>query len=149
MNGANGHHGQAAPGALPVGAGPGGATAPAAGGWNEYRSADGRVYYHNAATNVTQWTKPEDMMTPVEVCFVLVSSAVDDIPCLDTLCCIRVLTEQRALLKQPWKEYTAEGGRKYWYNTETQKSSWEMPDAYKKALGIDSGPSTPAYVPLF
>lgn len=41
---------------------------------------------------------------------------------------------QRALANQPWKEYTAEGGRKYWYNTETKQSTWEMPDVYKNAL---------------
>lgn len=50
---------------------------------------------------------------------------------------------QRALQSQPWKEYTAEGGRKYWYNTETQQSSWEMPEAFKKALGSTGGPSNP------
>lgn len=53
---------------------------------------------------------------------------------------------QRALANQPWKEYTAEGGRKYWYNTETKQSSWEMPDVYKRALGGDeASPVTPAY----
>lgn len=51
---------------------------------------------------------------------------------------------QRALANQPWKEYTAEGGRKYWYNTETKQSSWEMPDVYKTALGTTSKPATPA-----
>src|SRR4051812_49228295 len=53
---------------------------------------------------------------------------------------------QRALANQPWKEYTAEGGRKYWYNTETKTSSWEMPDVYKRALGSTSTgtPTTPA-----
>lgn len=53
---------------------------------------------------------------------------------------------QRALANQPWKEYTAEGGRKYWYNTDTKTSSWEMPDAYKRALGATSAgtPTTPA-----
>ena len=52
---------------------------------------------------------------------------------------------QRALANQPWKEYTAEGGRKYWYNTETKQSSWEMPDVYKRALGGggDGTPTTP------
>lgn len=55
-----------------------------------------------------------------------------------------VNTLQRALANQPWKEYTAEGGRKYWYNTETKQSSWEMPDIYKSALAASSGPSTPA-----
>ena len=49
---------------------------------------------------------------------------------------------QRALVNQPWKEYTAEGGRKYWYNTETKQSSWEMPEVYKKALA-QAPPSLP------
>ncbi|KAI1337452.1 hypothetical protein F5Y15DRAFT_417920 [Xylariaceae sp. FL0016] len=99
MNGINGQYGQPSS------------------SWQEFKSPDGRSYYYNSITKVTQWTKPEDMMSPAE----------------------------RALANQPWKEYTAEGGRKYWYNTETKQSSWEMPDAYKKALGYDTTPSsTPA-----
>ncbi|KAK4681955.1 U1 snRNP protein [Podospora pseudoanserina] len=84
--------------------------------WTEHKTPDGRTYYYNILTKVTQWTKPEEMMTPAE----------------------------RALANQPWKEYTAEGGRKYWYNTETKQSSWEMPDVYKRALGAgDSAATTP------
>ncbi|KAM5444129.1 U1 snRNP protein [Microsporum ferrugineum] len=73
--------------------------------WQEARNAEGRVYYYNVQTKATQWTKPLDLMTPLE----------------------------RALANQPWKEYTAPGGRKYWYNTETKQSSWEMPEVYKNA----------------
>jgi pre-mRNA-processing factor 40 len=36
--------------------------------WQEHRTADGRSYYYNSITKVTQWTKPEDMMSPAEVC---------------------------------------------------------------------------------
>lgn len=50
MNGINGHAGLAAP-AL----------------WQEARNADGRVYYYNTITKATQWTKPEDLMSPAEV----------------------------------------------------------------------------------
>jgi pre-mRNA-processing factor 40 len=35
--------------------------------WQEARNADGRVYYYNTITKETQWTKPEDLMTPAEV----------------------------------------------------------------------------------
>lgn len=36
--------------------------------WQEARNpADGRVYYYNVQTKETQWTKPADLMTPVEV----------------------------------------------------------------------------------
>lgn len=35
--------------------------------WQEHRTPDGRAYYYNPATKVTQWTKPEEMMAPEEV----------------------------------------------------------------------------------
>jgi pre-mRNA-processing factor 40 len=35
--------------------------------WQEARNADGRVYYYNVQTKVTQWAKPLELMTPVEV----------------------------------------------------------------------------------
>lgn len=53
-----------------------------------------------------------------------------------------IILLKRALADQPWKEYTAEGGRKYWYNTETKQSTWEMPEVYKNALA--QAPPVPA-----
>lgn len=35
--------------------------------WQEARNADGRVYYYNVQTKATQWAKPAELMTPVEV----------------------------------------------------------------------------------
>lgn len=35
--------------------------------WQEARNAEGRVYYYNVQTKATQWTKPLELMTPVEV----------------------------------------------------------------------------------
>ncbi|KAJ2894906.1 hypothetical protein MKZ38_007103 [Zalerion maritima] len=87
---------------------------PAASSWQEYKTPDGRTYYYDSNSKQTQWTKPQEMMTPAE----------------------------RALANQPWVEYTADGGRKYWHNKETQQSSWEMPEAYKRALGINDTPSS-------
>lgn len=37
--------------------------------WQEARNADGRVYYYNVQTKATQWAKPTELMTPVEVSF--------------------------------------------------------------------------------
>lgn len=37
--------------------------------WQEARNADGRVYYYNVQTKVTQWAKPAELLTPVEVSF--------------------------------------------------------------------------------
>lgn len=35
--------------------------------WQEARHTDGRVYYYNVQTKATQWQKPFELMTPVEV----------------------------------------------------------------------------------
>lgn len=41
--------------------------------WQEHKTPEGRAYYYNNATKVTQWTKPEDMMSTAEVsCLFLV-----------------------------------------------------------------------------
>jgi len=41
---------------------------------------------------------------------------------------------ERAPEKQPWREHTAKSGRKYWHNTQTKLSVWEMPEVYRNAL---------------
>lgn len=35
--------------------------------WQEARNPEGRVYYYNTQTKATQWTKPVELMTGVEV----------------------------------------------------------------------------------
>jgi len=35
--------------------------------WQEARTAEGRVYFYNIHTKATQWTKPIELMTPLEV----------------------------------------------------------------------------------
>lgn len=100
--------------------------------WQEARNTDGRVYYYNVQTKATQWAKPVELMTPVEV-----SPQVPyDLNSAD------FFQPKRALADQPWKEYTADGGRKYWYNTESKQSTWEMPEVYKNALA--QAPAAPA-----
>lgn len=38
--------------------------------WQEARNSEGRAYYYNVQTKATQWQKPFELMTPVEVrCF--------------------------------------------------------------------------------
>ena len=61
------------------------------------RAPDGRSYFFNTVTKETTWTKPTDLMTPLE----------------------------RALSTQPWKEYTTPEGRKYYSNSETKQTVWD------------------------
>ena len=39
--------------------------------WQEHRTPDGRSYFYNTITKVTQWTKPEEMMGAAEVSMLL------------------------------------------------------------------------------
>jgi WW domain-containing protein len=41
--------------------------APQAAIWKEAKAPDGRVYYYNTQTKATTWTKPQEMMAPVDV----------------------------------------------------------------------------------
>jgi pre-mRNA-processing factor 40 len=99
--------------------------------WAEARAADGRVYYYNTQTKATQWTKPVELMAPAEV------------TCATLPKCIYQAnnqTSQKAITSSPWKEYAHEG-RKYWHNTETNVTTWEMPDILKGAQA--AAPATP------
>ena len=99
--------------------------------WQEARNPEGRVYYYNTQTKATQWIKPIELMTPAEVRYALHSQ--------------HIITNdsKAALANQPYKEYTTPEGRKYWYNTETKASSWEMPEVYKNALAQSQPPPRP------
>lgn len=105
---------------------------PSPGLWQEARAPDGRVYYYNTATKATQWVKPVDLMTPLEVRLHLIPPFVQttNLP-------------QRAIAQQPWREFTTPEGRKYWNHSETKQSVWEMPEAYKTATAVNEIPSKP------
>lgn len=51
------------------------------------------------------------------------------------------------MAKTPWKEYPADGGSKYWYNTETQESVWDTPEEIQKILdSVKSDAEQPSYI---
>ncbi|EXJ82153.1 hypothetical protein A1O1_08222 [Capronia coronata CBS 617.96] len=87
--------------------------------WQEARAADGRVYYYNTITKETTWSKPAELMTPLE----------------------------KALAAQPWKEYTTPDGRKYYSNSETKQTVWDMPSEYRDALNSVQLPPKPVQQP--
>jgi hypothetical protein len=82
--------------------------------WQEARAEDGRVYYYNVQTNATQWTKPQELMTPLEVCYI---GSVNE---------WGLTLSQRALSTQPWKQHETPDGRKYWWATNLQGSDQKL-----------------------
>jgi pre-mRNA-processing factor 40 len=87
--------------------------------WREAQSPDGRTYYYHTVTKETRWTKPAELMTPLE----------------------------QALAAQPWKEHSTPEGRKYYSNTQTKQTTWEMPQQYRDALNSVQPPPTPVQQP--
>ncbi len=75
--------------------------------WSEVQTADGRVYYFNSETGVSQWIKPEEIMS-------------DD---------------ERVILDTDWKEYKIWDGRSYFFNDRTKCSVWSIPPAVQLARG--------------
>jgi pre-mRNA-processing factor 40 len=87
--------------------------------WRETLAPDGRTYYYHAVTKETRWTKPAELMSPLE----------------------------QALAGQPWKEHATPEGRKYYSHTETKQTTWEMPQQYRDALNSVQLPPKPAQQP--
>ncbi|RPA82235.1 hypothetical protein BJ508DRAFT_414276 [Ascobolus immersus RN42] len=78
--------------------------------WQEARNSDGRPYYYNSVTKETQWTKPEELMTPEEKMY------------------------EASLKMSNWAETFTGEGKKYWYHKETKESSWTMPEEITRAM---------------
>lgn len=87
--------------------------------WRETRAPDGRTYYYHTTTKETRWTKPTELMTPLD----------------------------KALSTQPWREHATPEGRKYYSNLETKQTTWEMPQQYRDALNSVQLPPKPTPQP--
>lgn len=114
--------------------------------WQEARNSDGRPYYYNAVTKETQWTKPDELMTPDEVrkgigvglVRDILTCIIESIRCFSenvklggNLHCRRqeVLVRFNILVTDGWK---ADIVRRY--HKETKESSWTMPEEISRAM---------------
>jgi len=43
------------------------------------------------------------------------------------------------LADSKWKEFTAEGGKKYYYNEETKETVWDLPQEFKEIAALVRG----------
>ena len=80
---------------------------------------DGRKYYFNASTGESTWERPVDYQ-PVTV-----------MPAASTTISASQKSGSNANVGASWREMTAQNGRKYYYNTVTKVSVWEMPPDFK------------------
>lgn len=99
---------------------PGAAEAPPL--WKEFKTPEGRLYWHNTQTNESVWEKPGSLKTRAEL---LLSSC-------------------------PWKEFEDknQNGKKYYHNQTTNETVWEKPaELANLEAQITGVPSATAAVP--
>lgn len=95
--------------------------------WGEAKAPDGRTYYWHKKTQEVRWAKPEDYDAPA-------TPTAPATPAAD-----------QATIDASWKETTAEGGRKYYYNAITKVTTWDVPEAFLKQQQ-NARPAAPAFV---
>jgi len=88
-----------------------GGSGPAEQGWSEHQTGDGRKFFHNEETGVSQWEKPDSLMTESE----------------------------RIINSTAWKQYRIWDGRIFYHNKETKVSCWSMPPELRKLRGESTG----------
>ncbi|KAJ4352873.1 U1 snRNP protein [Ascochyta clinopodiicola] len=74
--------------------------------WRAVKTADGKEYYHNAATNATTWEKPDELKDDVE----------------------------RAIEGTGWARQLTAEGKAYYYHKDTRQTTWTVPDAVQDKI---------------
>jgi hypothetical protein len=123
--------------------------------WTEYYTEDGHVYYYNATTDESSWEHPGIAAGTAGTAHRPVTADVIKVPNLhlpngepsvDSLNNVLVVHGE---LPDHWAEYQTHSGRTYYYNDETNESTWDYPsnganasntaDAVVEAAGSASG----------
>mmetsp|Transcript_32277 Transcript_32277/g.126318 ORF Transcript_32277/g.126318 Transcript_32277/m.126318 type:complete len:798 (-) Transcript_32277:4355-6748(-) len=79
-------------------------------GWLEYKTPEGRVYYHNPSTRETRWERPS-------------KSGSEKAP-------LQKAPQKHRVAEKPaaeWKEYETPDGKKYYHNPQTNETKWTNP----------------------
>jgi len=84
-------------------------------GWTEHQTGDGRKFFHDEETGVSQWEKPEALLSKEDKSFTT-----------------------------PWRQYRIWDGRIFYHNKDTKVSCWSMPPELRtlrgEATGLDDRP---------
>ncbi|CAB9516905.1 TH1 protein [Seminavis robusta] len=88
------------------------------GQWEKLTDDEGREYYYNATTDVTQWDKPDDFIEGAA----------------------KPTSPKPAKKASGWEKLTDEEGREYYYNAETDVTQWDKPDDYEEDEGKGEPP---------
>eukprot|EP01060_Flectonema_neradi_P036516 TRINITY_DN7038_c0_g1_i1.p1 TRINITY_DN7038_c0_g1~~TRINITY_DN7038_c0_g1_i1.p1 ORF type:complete len:747 (+),score=162.20 TRINITY_DN7038_c0_g1_i1:165-2405(+) len=81
--------------------------------WRECKTAEGKVYFHNASTNVTTWTRPAEMSNDQQ------NTESDDTNNNNK-------TDKK---EEGWSEHKTDDGKVFYHNSNTNETTWARPES--------------------
>lgn len=91
--------------------------------WSAFYDDEGRIYYYNEKSGESSWDAPEHFNPPPTEDEEHTSSKDPDSP--DKVIANEKLKE---IDQSIWITYTDDEGREYYFNTETEETTWDRPD---------------------
>uniref|UniRef100_H3GBE3 WW domain-containing protein n=1 Tax=Phytophthora ramorum TaxID=164328 RepID=H3GBE3_PHYRM len=82
------------------------------GDWSVHDDGDGRLFYYDRKTDVSQWELPEDLV-PLETAFMM-----------------KLMVQNAVAHSSTWTAHDAGNGTLYYFNSKTRESAWERPSEW-------------------
>lgn len=103
--------------------------------WTQTATAKGETYYFNSKTGETTWTRPEGVQIALDS-HGPEKSAYGSLPLANAQAVAKISgsTSSTANVAGSWRELVSQDGRKYYINTITKATVWEMPSEYRGIL---------------
>lgn len=101
--------------------------------WTQTTTPKGEVYYFNSKTGDTTWTRPEGVKIVLDSQVPEKPSASQALPLANAQAVAKISgsTSSTANVAGSWRELINQEGKKYYINTVTKSTVWNMPSEYK------------------
>lgn len=96
-------------------------------GWSQHQTVDGRLYFHNRASGVTQWTAPAGTAEKKTGAVPMSTSAAGVVSQTAPSSSVQAVGSSAPKLPEGWKEFQTKTGRAYYHNTATGVTVWHHP----------------------
>eukprot|EP00980_Cylindrotheca_fusiformis_P009116 scaffold1984_cov99-Cylindrotheca_fusiformis.AAC.1 len=110
--------------------------------WSAFYDDEGRIYYHNEKSGESSWDAPEKFNPPPHQD--QAEAAVSDQAATGAES-LEALREGKDGQNSSWVAYQTDEGQEYYFNTETEETTWEKPADFYRDESIEEAPdsSTP------
>lgn len=103
--------------------------------WTQTSTSKGEIYYFNSKTGETTWTRPEGIQISTDS-HGSADKSSGSLPLANAQAVAKIsgTTSSTANVAGSWRELVSQDGRKYYINTVTKATVWEMPAEYRGTI---------------